>query len=446
MNYHRSANLCSILIFLTGFAQCAASLSAKGTLRISLTKQTFLTTPDGFFNSTAFKFQQSRTIRKIESGLAAIEIDNVDSTFSYTDLSALRGAPGWRHRNDKKCRLDICDSKGSHEVTSLAKRQAERLTNQGDQMWTGLIQIGSPQGQTFSIDFDTGSADLWVASKQCQSIACASKNRYDASTSRSSALQNATFRIRYGDGSSTSGPTYTDNIKLAGLTIKNQHFASATALSRSFGTAPTDGILGLAYPRISHLRSPSIVTSAFKQGLLPKDIFAFNLGNTGSELHLGGVDPNKYSGELETHPVSRKAYWQVGSAAVFANGKVVGSSYETIIDSGTTIMYGPPSAVQTLYTKLNGSIYDEESGLWKYLCESSPKVSFSWSGGKQWEINQERFNLGTTLEDDRYCIGAVSSQPLGLPKDTWLLGDSFMTNVYSVFNSGENTIGFGTPA
>ncbi|KAG0149182.1 hypothetical protein CROQUDRAFT_654008 [Cronartium quercuum f. sp. fusiforme G11] len=436
-----------ISLFLSFLAQKASASQGSQTVHIPLKKNSFLTTPDGLFNHSVFRFQHGRTLRKIESGLvalAAMESSDRKLNLIDGDLADVKNF-GRLKRHSKTNRLFERSHEQRRRVESFLKRQGEHLTDQGDRMWTGIIEIGNP-GQIFSIDFDTGSADLWVASSQCLSSACASKNRYDASASKSSALKDKTFSIKYGDGSSTSGPVYADKVELAGINVNRQFFASATVLSSSLGKAPTDGILGLAYPTISHLHAPSIVINAFKQRLLPKNLFAFNLGSMGGELYLGGVDSSKFSGSIETHPVTRKAYWQLGSAKVYMNEQRVGdqSIFETIIDSGTTIMYGPTSAVQDLYARINGSLYDEDQGLWKYPCEITPKISFSWDDGKHWEVNPERFSLGTTTEDPDSCIGAVSSQSLGLHKDTWLLGDSFMTCVYSVFDFGENTVGFAT--
>jgi cathepsin D len=39
------------------------------------------------------------------------------------------------------------------------------------------------------------------------------------------------------------------------------------------------------------------------------------------------------------------------------------SGFETIIDSGTTIMYGPPAAVKEVYAKVAGSaVFDSTNG------------------------------------------------------------------------------------
>ncbi len=82
------------------------------------------------------------------------------------------------------------------------------LTDQeGDLLWTGQLTVGNPP-QTFVVDFDTGSSDLWVPSTSCQD--CGGQNAYDPSSSSESQQQSGSFQIAYGDGSSTSGQLFSD--------------------------------------------------------------------------------------------------------------------------------------------------------------------------------------------------------------------------------------------
>ena len=63
---------------------------------------------------------------------------------------------------------------------------------------------------------------------------------------------------------------------------------------------------------------------------------------------------------------------------------------QTIIDSGTTIMYGPPADVKTVYDAVPGSkVYDSDNGLYSYPCDSPPAVAFSW-GGKSWTVSSAK--------------------------------------------------------
>ena len=92
----------------------------------------------------------------------------------------------------------------------LAKRQSEALTDEEDDLeWAGSISVGTP-AQKFLIDFDTGSSDLWIPSSSCTSSTCKAKDRYTASSSSTSSKKTGTFSIEYGDGSTVSGPVYTD--------------------------------------------------------------------------------------------------------------------------------------------------------------------------------------------------------------------------------------------
>lgn len=140
---------------------------------------------------------------------------------------------------------------------SLAKRQSEALTDEEDDLeWAGTISVGTP-AQKFLIDFDTGSSDLWLPSSACTSSTCKSKSKYTAASSSTSVKKSGSFSIEYGDGSTVSGPIYTDTVAVAGITAKTQYFSPVTTLSSSFADDPIDGILGLAYPAISNLNEVS---------------------------------------------------------------------------------------------------------------------------------------------------------------------------------------------
>ncbi|EFP90511.2 uncharacterized protein PGTG_16098 [Puccinia graminis f. sp. tritici CRL 75-36-700-3] len=402
---------------ITISSSIGADLNNAHPLRIPLEKKLFVRGGDGIFNFTAAQLSHQHTLRKYRGTCEKYK----HARSFWPSLSKL--SRPYRHH----------------------RRQIERLTNQGNQMWTGLVKIGTPS-QTFSVDFDTGSGDFWVPSIDCKDNPCGSKNIYNASASSTSTRLPDSFKVNYGDGSTTSGNQYRDSVKLAGITIANQTFAGVSKLSDEFQHDPTDGVLGLAYPAISHLKSPSFIENAFNQGLIPSKTFSFKLANEGGELYLGGVNPSRFVGTLEAHPVIRQAYWEIGNGSVNVNSINISQNGRMILDSGTTIIYGPKLAVEKLYSSVDGAKkYEKRDGLWKFPCVSAPSVSFSWNGGGQWAIDPKRMSLGKVEANSAECIGAISSQAVGL-NDSWLLGDTFMSNVYSVFNPvGGGTVSFATP-
>ncbi|RPD68640.1 acid protease [Lentinus tigrinus ALCF2SS1-7] len=314
----------------------------------------------------------------------------------------------------------------------LHARQAEPLTDEAnDEYWAGTITIGSNK-QSFLIDFDTGSSDLWVPSTNCTSSTCNGKDKYNATASTTSVHKSGQFSISYGDGSSVSGPVYTDTVTVAGVTAKNQYFAPVTTLSSSFAGDARDGILGMAYPALSHAKA---------QGAVKTGVFAFKLAKSGSELYLGGTNSKLYTGSIEYHTVVGSGFWQIGSGKIQVGAKSVVSNIRTIIDSGTTLIYGPPSQVATLYASIPGS-KASGNGFYTFSCTSVPNnVAFSW-GGKSWTISAANMNLGR--ESATRCVGAIVGQDLGLGTNVWLVGDSFMKNVYSVFSFDQNAVGFAS--
>ena len=118
-------------------------------------------------------------------------------------------------------------------------------------------------------------------------------------------------------------------------------------------------------------------------------MFGFKLASSGSELYLGGTNSAHYSGSIEYHDVDQSTgFWQITGAKALVGSTTAVSGFETIIDSGTTIMYGPPADVKKFYAAVSGSkLYDSENGYYSYPCNSPPTAGFKWSNGKTWTIS-----------------------------------------------------------
>lgn len=110
-----------------------------------------------------------------------------------------------------------------------------RLHDYSNAQYFGEVYLGSPP-QRFEVIFDTGSADLWVASSKCASRICVLKNKYDSSASSTYVANGSTFNITYVSGP-VSGVFSTDTLKLGELSVARQLFgevSDATGLGLAF--------------------------------------------------------------------------------------------------------------------------------------------------------------------------------------------------------------------
>jgi cathepsin D len=129
----------------------------------------------------------------------------------------------------------------SDGIKTLSKRAtgSVSLIDDYNDLWYGTISVGTPAqdytGMTLSsvkifhltpcltlsytVDFDTGSSDLFLPSIDCGST-CSGHKTYDPSTSSTSQDLGKTFALAYGDGSTVSGEQYSDVVSIAGLTVR----------------------------------------------------------------------------------------------------------------------------------------------------------------------------------------------------------------------------------
>lgn len=142
---------------------------------------------------------------------------------------------------------------GTSANASLQRRLAtENLVDQVeapnfDEQYYGPMQVGSRTGlQSFTVQFDTGSADVFIPGPRCTSDeGCPLNTKYN----QRGVSQGQTAAVQYGSGY-VEGNLYTDSINVAGLTATNQALISITQAS-GFDTSASDGLLGMGFTPLS---------------------------------------------------------------------------------------------------------------------------------------------------------------------------------------------------
>ena len=310
------------------------------------------------------------------------------------------------------------------------------LTDVSNSYYFGTISLGSP-AQSFKVDFDTGSSNLWLPSSSCTNCPSTASD-YDSSASSTYIANGESFSIQYGSGSCTG--FLSQDVFSVGSFSTPVTFAEVNSESSQFESSKFDGLLGLAFPSIAVDGVTPIVQQLIAASQLSASVFAFYLNDeTGTgELIIGGTDATKYSGDISYAPVTSDTYWEIGLTSITVGGESYVTSTSCIVDSGTSLVVGPSLQVSALMAGI-GATYDSSQGL--YYVSTSAASTLP-------DIEITVGNSATlTLVANNYVLGAAGSNTyLGFEgsssMDFWILGDVVMRPFYVIFDIANNQVGF----
>ncbi|KAI7866512.1 aspartic peptidase domain-containing protein [Spinellus fusiger] len=364
------------------------------------------------------------------------------------------------------------------------------------------VDIGTPP-QTFDVNLDTGSSELWIPTSECPSQMCP-YSRFNSSQSSTFKNTSKNFTIEYGVGTANGTYVY-ETVTIANATVTNQLIGLVRSTRNILGMTKngeqSNGILGLGYPGLNSVRGAKgdipFAFNLFRSKLIQQPIFSIFLNSLSTygpsgEITFGGIDTTKYNGSIAYSPVvdfhisedstltpnigvgkkednNDYLYWSVpGQAIRTSNGGYVNNMTDLqlfVVDTGTTLTYMPKNVLDSIINALSdnpqSASYDSFNSIYRVACDFASRARAEFieiylstsvisNSTQPVKINVPITDLilpidGTSLLNSKACMFGIAptlKDFIVSADNTWILGESVLRSTYTVYDMQENRIGF----
>ncbi|EJU03860.1 acid protease [Dacryopinax primogenitus] len=338
------------------------------------------------------------------------------------------------------------------------------LTNANhDGSYYALLGLGTPP-TPLNVLLDTGSADFWVAGTGCSNpgSGCMSLSTWNPSTSETFVNASVNFGVGYGSGSA-KGVLGWDTVELGGFEVVHQPVGVCDHVSPGLVTNPLSGLMGLGFQPLSVSGATPFWEVLVQSGDWSSPVMGFFLTRfinssspailqPGGSFTMGFVDTTLFTGAIDWAgiPPGREGYWllELTTLSVFGSSIALSASSSdnfAVMDTGTTLLLVPPQALKEIFALVPGSApaTGAYEGYYQYPCDTNLTLSLTFAGNtRAWPISPTDLQLLRLSSSENTCIAALFPSNLGSGAPQWVIGDTFLKNVYSVFRYDPPSVGF----
>jgi hypothetical protein len=301
------------------------------------------------------------------------------------------------------------------------------------------VQFGSANTPLYML-LDTGASTTWVMGPSCASPACKGHDSFGPGASTTFQTTTESFFVAYGAGN-VSGTLGSDSVSIAGMNFQ-MTFGIANNTSDDFEYFPIDGILGLSLAKSS---TPSFLDTLVSSKAIKSNMFGISLnrasdgGNTG-EINFGAPDTSKFTGALNYLPVSSNSAgdWAIPLGNVGFGGNQAGITGKlAYIDTGTSFIFCPPDQAAMFYAIVPGAkiLSTGVTVTYSVPCDTITALTFTF-GTATYSVSPKDWISPSV---NGVCTGNIFGRTI-VP-DAWLLGDTFLKNVYAMFDVDQTRVG-----
>ncbi|KAI7885221.1 acid protease [Lichtheimia hyalospora FSU 10163] len=367
----------------------------------------------------------------------------------------------------------------------MQRRQADSTLIYEQSNLEPVIQVGvGTPPEDFYLVFDTGSADLWVPGPFCNTRqGCPSGRHYDprkSSTYQSVPMDRSLFTAVYGS-QTTAGEYMEDTITIGGdVKLPSQQIAAVTTTKgllssgNSAGGVVIDGIMGAGYPTLTmssgryHYPYLPVPQHLYESKVVPEPFFSVYIdgdNSRGGSVVFGGLQQNAVSDSLRKTPVVKSSYfngddtqyyqWRAHISEFSLTNSGDNSSTPLItMEQGSSFHFDTGTATsrlpRRLADKLARTLFGDDNVYHLYNAYIISHCS-QVKNQNDWELNLSlpdtdgnQFTISFTPSDLLNDYSTWFDQCLFgfMDDDDYFIGNNLMKDYATVFNFGDDTIGF----